>query len=141
MSTPRQNGFTLIEIMVTVAIIGILSAVALPSYNSYLKRSRVPAALDALSAYLTRMEQRFQDTGTYANGAACAANLPTATDFTLSCTLSAANQNFTATATGTGRMAGYSYSINHVGLRRTVAHPKGVPVTNCWTTRGTVCDT
>ncbi len=135
------QGFTLIELMVTVAIVAILSSVALPSYTAYIQRSRVPTALDNLSAYFTRMEQRYQDSGNYANGAACGAALPTVDRFTLSCALSNAGQGFTATATGSGTLAGYTYTIDHQGVRRTTAHPKGVPATACWTTRGTSCDT
>ena len=70
-------GFTIIELLVALSIVGILTGVALPSYIDYVQRSRVPVALDALSSYATRMEQRFQDTGSYASDGSCAASLPT----------------------------------------------------------------
>jgi type IV pilus assembly protein PilE len=134
-----QRGFTLIELMIALAIVGILAAVAMPSYSSYIVRSRVPTALDNLSAYYTRMEQRFQDTGNYANGTACGVSIPTVDNFTLSCSLS--GSGFTATATGSGQLSGYTYTINHQGVRATTAHPKGVPATSCWSTKGAACDT
>lgn len=137
----RARGFTLIEVMITVAIVAILSAIALPAYTSYMQRSRVPAALDALGSLATRMEQRYQDSGSYANGDACGATLPTAENFTLDCDLTDDGQGFTATATGTGPVEGFGYSINHQGVRATTAHPNGVPSTNCWSMKGSVCDT
>jgi type IV pilus assembly protein PilE len=141
MQRQLERGFTLIEVMITVAIVAILSAIALPSYTAYVQRSRVPPALDALSAVATRLEQRFQDTGSYANGTACGATMPTAENFSISCALSNSGQGFTATATGTGPVYGYGYTINHQGVRVTTAHPHGVPATNCWSTRGATCDT
>ncbi|MDP1532584.1 MAG: prepilin-type N-terminal cleavage/methylation domain-containing protein [Rubrivivax sp.] len=137
-SSPR--GFTLIEVMITVAIVAILSSIALPSYSAYVQRSRVPVALDALSSHYTRMEQRFQDVGNYASGGACAVSLPTATNFTIACALTLSGQGFTATATGAGPVAGYAYTINHLGTRATTAHPKGLPGSNCWSTKGGTCD-
>jgi type IV pilus assembly protein PilE len=138
----RTRGFTLIELMITVAVVSLLAAVALPSYSAYVTRSRVPVALEGLSNYATRMEQGFQDMGTYANTAAtaCMVAVPTVAHFTLTCALSGGGTGFTATATGAGPMVGYTYTIDHQGTRVTTAHPKGTPGTNCWTTKGAVCE-
>lgn len=141
-SSSRSAGFTIIELMVGVAIAGILAAVALPSYNAYIQRSKVPVGLDALSAYATRMEQRYQDTGSYrtGTGTTCAVALPTAANFTVTCAAADAGQSFVATATGSGPMSGYTYTINSAGVRQTTAHPKGTPTTSCWSTKGVTCD-
>ena len=121
--------------MVTVAVVAILAAVAMPSYSAYLQRSRIPVAFDALSSLATRMEQRFQDAGSYA----CPNPLPTANNFTITCAIAGAGSTFTATATGSGPVAGYTYTINQAGARATTAHPKGANAT-CWTAKGTQCD-
>ena len=105
MQPKAPRGFTLIEVMVTVAIVAILSAVALPAYTAYVQRARVPVALDGLSAYLTRMEQRYQDVGNYANGATCAVALPAAGDFTITCAISDGGQGFTARMRGRYRFS------------------------------------
>jgi type IV pilus assembly protein PilE len=138
--TCPDRGFTLIEVMITVAIVAILSAIAVPAYTAYIQRARVPPALDALNALATRLEQRFQDTGNYANADACGVAMPTAENFTVTCALSNNGQGFTATATGSGAVSGYTYTINHLGVRATTAHPKGSNA-GCWTMRGSTCDT
>jgi len=138
MTTHRPRGFTLIEVMVTVAIVAILASVAMPAYRSYITRSRVPVSFDALSSYASRMEQAYQDTGRYDTTAApnvCAPSLPSANNFTISCVISGGGQGFTATATGHSSMVGYAYTINNTGNRVTIAHPKGTNAT-CWTMKG-----
>ena len=140
MQGSNNRGFTLIELMVTVAVAGVLASVALPSYNGYIQRSRVPAAMEGLSAYYTRMEQRYQDVGNYGTvGTTCGVGVPTVSNFTVSCATAGSAQNYTATATGSGPMAGYTFTITHAGARATPAHPKGSNLT-CWTMKGTVCD-
>lgn len=140
----RKNhlrGFTLIEVMITISIIGILTAVALPSYNAYVQRAKVAPALESLLSYAARMEQRFQDTGRFVNAAtptACAIAVPSVPSFSLVCAPSGGG--YTVTATGSGAMAGFTYTIDGNGNRSTPAHPRG-PNATCWTTKGTVCDT
>ena len=63
-----NSGFTLIEVMITVAIVAILAAIAVPSYNEYVQRARITEATSALADMRNKMEQYFQDNRTWTPG-------------------------------------------------------------------------
>lgn len=62
-TTSKQQGFTLIELMIVVAIIGILAAIAVPQYQSYIARSQFSEAPSLMSAAKTSIEERYLSTG------------------------------------------------------------------------------
>jgi type IV pilus assembly protein PilE len=144
----RARGFTLIEVMIVVAVIGILSAIAYPSYTDYVRRSRISEATGDLSATRVRLEQFYQDNRNYnSSAAACGVAMPNAGNkpFIYSCTwgATASNQSFLLQATGRpgGAMEGYVFTLDNNNARRTTAFvgAAGLPL-NCWITkRGDAC--
>ena len=140
----NSKGFTLIEVMIVVAIVGILAAIAVPQYNEYLMRSRIPQATSALSDMAVRMEQYFQDNRTYIGACAAGTVAPmpaNTTYFDFACpaaTLLAGS--YVVTATGKGPMTGFVYRIRQ-NDRDTTSLPAGWSGANtgCWVTSKSGC--
>ncbi|MBP2700579.1 pilin [Photobacterium lucens] len=61
----RQQGFTLIELMIVVAVIGVLSAIAIPAYQDYVKKGALASALSTATALKTPVEQYIADNGSF----------------------------------------------------------------------------
>lgn len=130
----QNNGFTLIELMIVIAIISILAAIAIPNYNEHITKARITDAVAKLSDMRVRMEQYFQDNRSYTGACVSGtlAPLPASTEFfTYTCpTLS--DTAFTVTATGSGKMSGFTYTIDQNNIRATTATAWGVTSTSCW---------
>lgn len=138
-----QLGFTLIEVMITIAIIGILASVAVPAYTEYLLRAKLTEAFTALSDSRVKMEQSFQDNRRYATvagGTICpAAALSTGLKyFTITCAVTpaagAVDAFYTLTATGnTGSpTALFAYTITSANVKATTATKWSTTSTTCW---------
>ena len=121
----KQRGFTLIEVFIVVGVIAILAGIALPSYNDYIVRGMLPEGHVGLGGFRVQMEQYYQDNRSYGPAGACGAALPPNKNFTFSCVTSNVGQAYVASATGSGKAAGFTFTINEQNLRQTIAAPTG----------------
>jgi type IV pilus assembly protein PilE len=104
----RTQGFSLVELMVTVAIVAVLAAIALPSYRRYVLQGKRTDAIKALAFYQQALERCYSQNFTYVNAGPtpCTSAPGTATntdngDYQLTFAINASNYTLTATAIGT----------------------------------------
>jgi type IV pilus assembly protein PilE len=139
----RHRGFTLIELMIAVAIVGVLGAIALPSYNSYVTRGKRAEARNALMDIAARQQRWYSDnnqyTATIGNGGLevkdpCADIAGTQTEtckYTITIGgVAGTNQAFSLTATPVGDDPECgNLTLNHTGTKGETG--TGV-VQDCW---------
>ena len=135
-----MRGFTLIEAMIVVAIIGIIAAWAIPNYTDYVTRSRLTEATSTLAGQRVKMEQYFQDNRTYVG--ACAAGtvappMTNTTNFTFACSnLTATGFNLTATGAVGTNTSGFVFTVNEANARATPGVNTGWTANaTCWVSR------
>jgi type IV pilus assembly protein PilE len=150
-----NRGFTLIEVLIVVAIVAILAAVALPAYSDHVIRGKMTEATSTLGGLRVNLEQYYQDNRKY-NGATsgtCGVTMPATPAvkyFTFTCASSAASgagdQQYVITATGSAPgMTGFVYTIDYNNNKTTtIASPAdtakwGTGNAACWITRANGC--
>ena len=139
-------GFTLIEVMITVAIIGILAAIAIPSYVDYVLRGKLVEATTTLQTMRASMEQYYQDNRSYAVVSGIpspCSTVPLLKYFVVACTPAPTALAYTIQATGNASTAGFVYTIDQVNGMTSTVTTNWDPVNTvyqCWIVkRGGTC--
>lgn len=134
-----EQGFSLVELMVTFAIIAILATIAIPAYSEYVKQGKVAEATSTLADLRIRTEQYFQDTRTYVN-APCTPTPGTTKHFDFVCNADATTYTITATGKSDQQLSGFEFTINQNNIK--TSKYDGAVGDTCWITKkGGTCQT
>lgn len=133
----RYRGFSLIELMVVVVVIGILAAIVYPSYSDYVLRGKLSEPRAKLAEMRTRLEQYYQDQRTYLGACAAGTVAPLPGDaqyFTYSCpTLLADSYVVRADGVAAQGTSGFRFEIDQANTRSTPNVPSGwTSSASCW---------
>jgi type IV pilus assembly protein PilE len=135
------KGFTLIEIMIVVALISILAAIAIPAYGDYVIRGKLVDATTNLADARIKLEQFFQDYRAYDNSHGGTPPCPAASKyFTFACAATPTTYTVTAISKaneGLGVVGDYTYTIDETNAKKTTKLGGTVLTSNnaCWITK------
>lgn len=129
----QQKGFSLLELMVTFAIIAILATIAIPAYSEYVRQGKVAEATSTLADLRVRTEQYFQDNRTYVNSPCNAPLAGTTKYFDYACNADATTYTITATGKTDQDMSGFEFTINQDNLK--TSKYQGETGSTCWITK------
>lgn len=137
-SLVKEKGFSLIEIMVVVAIIGILARIALPAYGDYVKKGKAAEATANLASLRIQMEQYFQDNKTYVGGNCTPASGTKYFTYTCSVTPTATAYTLQAAGKAAENMGSFNFTVDQNNNK--TSNYDGTTGANCWLSgKGTSC--